>query len=186
VVDAVWNGRAIEPKTLRGLLYELRRKVGETFVPQRRPGDATIGLGAGVSTDLDVLATAIDGDDVDELRAALSNLRGPAFDSADQGWADHHQDAARAAQLVERAALRTADLAAAAGEFHLARSALSRALRALPGNETIYRRRMQLEAGAGDRAAARAVYDELVRVLADHEAEPSPETRALCKALTVS
>ena len=74
-------------------------------------------------------------------------------------------------------------LALEAGQHDLARHAISRGLRGLPGDEHLYRLRMRLEAHAGNTRGLVSSYAELCVYLADLEVEPSPATTALYKEL---
>jgi hypothetical protein len=64
-----------------------------------------------------------------------------------------------------------------------AREAIARGLRGLPGNEVANRARMRLEHQAGNLAAVRNAYTELLSSLDDLDAEPSTETCARCGQL---
>ena len=128
----------------------------------------------------------------DELRArvaalepcaALDLVEGPPFDAPGYDWAYHtHQYVAEASALIEQAAVLLAKLAQANDRTDLARHALAQGLGALPGNEVLYRQRMQLEHDAGTLAGVKAAYEELRAMLADFDSEPTESTQNLLRS----
>ncbi|MGE3836041.1 MAG: BTAD domain-containing putative transcriptional regulator, partial [Acidimicrobiia bacterium] len=80
---------------------------------------------------------------------------------------------------IEQTTEQLVDLALEAGLIDVARDAVVRGLRGLPGNEELYRCRLRVEHRAGNLAGVAAAYEELVTYLADLETEPSPATAAL-------
>jgi len=197
VQDAIWNGRAVESKTLWNLIARTRRALGSfedgtPVMPQADRIKGTITLGPGATSDLTVLRTSYDqavesssAEAIPLLRDALDLIEGPPFDAPGYDWAHHtHQYVAEASALIEQAAALLAKLAQADGNTELARYALVQGLRALPGNEVLYRQRMQLEHEAGNLPAVHAAYVELLSYLADLEAEPSESTIDLHGRLT--
>lgn len=114
-----------------------------------------------------------------QLAAALGMVEGRPFDAPGYDWAFRDgQHAAEAADLIERASLRLAEMALRAEDHGQARWALATGLTGLPGNEPLYRKRMSIEAAAGNRAGVESTFDELCRVLVDLETVPSAETIA--------
>ena len=97
------------------------------------------------------------------LLEGLALVEGVPFDDLGYEWAIDRQLTARAAVAIETAALQAVELALGCDDVVAARSAVSQALKGLPGNELLYRARMQIEAHAGNRAGVHAVYEELVR-----------------------
>ncbi|MCB0972451.1 MAG: LysM peptidoglycan-binding domain-containing protein, partial [Acidimicrobiales bacterium] len=93
VQDAIWNGRAVESKTLWNLIARTRRALG-TFddgtpvMPQADRIKGTITLGPGAVSDLAVLRTSYEravgsssAEAVPLLRDALDLVEGPPFDA---------------------------------------------------------------------------------------------------------
>ena len=199
VQDAIWNGRAVESKTLWNLIARTRRALG-TFddgtpvMPQADRIKGTITLGPGAMSDLTTLRTSYEravesssAEAIPLLRYALDLIEGPPFDAPGYDWAHHtHQYVAEASSLIEQAAALLAKLTQADGNTDLARHALVQGLRALPGNEVLYRQRMQLEHDAGNLVGVKATYDELRGLLEDLETDPSVTTEALLQRLTVA
>jgi hypothetical protein len=145
----------------------------------------------GVTTDLATLRDLVDraADEptsiaIELLREGLGLITGPPFDAPGYDWAHRDQDVTEASALIEHATLRLVELAREAGDTDLAREALLRGLRGLPGNEELYRSRMRVEHDAGNTAGVKHTFDELVTYLADFESEPSESTTALLRLLT--
>ena len=135
---------------------------------------------AHISPSSDALSLLLDG---------LALVEGVPFDDVSYEWAIDRQLTARAAAAIETAALQAVELALGCDDVVAARSAVSQGLKGLPGNELLYRARMQIEAHAGNRAGVRAVYDELVAALEELSGDfldapdPSPATRQLFEQL---
>jgi len=198
VQDAIWNGRAVESKTLWNLIARTRRALGSfddgtPVMPQADRIKGTITLGPGAMSDLTVLRTSYEravesssAEAIPVLQNALDLIEGPPFDAPGYDWAHHtHQYVAEASAMIEQAAALLAKLTQADGDTDLARHALVQGLRALPGNEVLYRQRMQLEHDAGNLAGVKAAYAELMALLEDLQAEPSESTTQLIQRLTV-
>lgn len=196
VQDAIWNGRAVESKTLWNLIARTRRALGAfedgtPVMPQADRIKGTIALGPGAVSDLTVLRTSYEraiesssAEAIPLLRDALDLIEGLPFDAPGYDWAHHtHQYVAQASALIEQAAVLLAKLAQADGNTNLARHALVQGLRALPGNEVLYRQRMQLEHDTGNLAAVKAAYEELSNQLSELESEPSEATGDLFRTL---
>jgi len=189
VQDAIWNGRAVESKTLWNLIARTRRALGSfddgtPVMPQADRIKGTITLGPGAMSDLTVLRTSYEravesssAEAIPLLQNALDLIEGPPFDAPGYDWAHHtHQYVAEASALIEQTAVLLAKVAQADGNTDLARHALVQGLRALPGNEVLYRQRMHLEHDAGNPAGVKAAYAELVRLLQDLDTDPSEIT----------
>jgi DNA-binding SARP family transcriptional activator len=85
--------------------------------------------------------------------------------------------------VIVRAVEQLVTLALEAGQYDVARHAISRGLRGLPGDEHLYRLRMRLEAHAGNTLGIVSAYKELCVYLADLGLEPSPDTATLYNEL---
>lgn len=194
LIDAIWNGRAIERTTVWNRISKARAALGR-HLPARDQGSNTIRLAAGVITDLDIFETLTaraihvsSADAIELLTRAMSLIDGVPFDAVGYDWAHEHQHHARACELIESGALRLVDIALDHDDPATARLAISQGLRALRINEPLYRARMRLEAHLGNHGGVRTTYDELVRLL-DELAEPgetyqpSNPTKALLEQL---
>lgn len=106
-------------------------------------------------------------------------MQGPPFDSPGYDWAYRDQHVADASTLIEATVERLVNLALDAGELDIAREAIVKGLRGLPGNEPLYRLRMTIEHTANNLAGVQAAYDELSTYLADLDTEPSSGTSDL-------
>jgi len=196
VQDALWNGQAMSTKTMWNLVARTRAKLG-TFPDGRAvlpPADrvqGTLHLARGVLTDLAVLRDCYEqalqtssGRAIDLLQHGVSLIDGPPFDAPGYDWAYHgEQWVADASILIEQATVLLVELQLAAGDLDGARVAVTRGLRGLPGNEVLYRWRMRIEQQAGNLAAVRSAYRELLSFLDDLDAEPSLATCALYEEL---
>jgi nucleoid-associated protein YgaU len=193
--DALWGGKPVEPKTVWNFVAAVRRALGDfddgtPVMPAADRAHGTLRLHPRVTTDLDLLRKAVASADtmssteaMSALRDALSMVEGPPFDAVGYDWAHRDQDVAEATRVIEQAVDRLVALAVEAGQHDLARHAISRGLRGLPGDEHLYRLRMRLEAHAGNTRGLVAAYEELCVYLADLEVEPSPATTALYNEL---
>ncbi|HAP77601.1 MAG TPA: hypothetical protein DCR14_16170 [Acidimicrobiaceae bacterium] len=193
--DALWGGKPVEPKTVWNFVAAVRRALGDfddgtPVMPAADRAHGTLRLHPRVTTDLDLLRRAIAAADdmssteaMSALRDALSMVDGPPFDAVGYDWAHRDQDVAEAARVIEQTVDRLVALALEAGQHDLARHAISRGLRGLPGDEHLYRLRMRLESHAGNTRGLVGAYEELCVYLADLEAEPSPATTALYNEL---
>lgn len=197
VQDAVWNGRAVQDKTLWNLVARTRSTLGSfddgrPVLPQADRTDNTLHLADGVSTDTDLLreryerALHLPADQAIPLLVdGLDLVEGPPFDAPGYDWAHHTlQLVAEASDLIERATLHLVNLATASDDVDTARHAIVQGLRGLPGNEALYRSRMTLEHGAGNMAAVKGAYVELLGFLADLDADPSNATQKLYESFT--
>jgi len=193
--DALWGGKPVEPKTVWNFVAAVRRALGDfddgtPVMPAADRAHGTLRLHPRVTTDLHLLRRAVAAADdmssteaMSALRDALSMVDGPPFDAVGYDWAHRDQDVAEAARVIEQAVDRLVALALEAGQHDLARHAISRGLRGLPGDEHLYRLRMRLEAHAGNTRGLVGAYEELCVYLADLEVEPSPATTALYNEL---
>lgn len=192
VQDALWGGKPVETKTVWNVIGATRRALGDlddgtpVLPAADRSRGGTLQLAPAVSTDLALLrsrvarATAASSTEaIDLLRDALTLVTGPPFDAIGYDWAHRDQDVAEASTLIEQATEDLVALALDAGQVDVAREAIVRGLRGLPGNEVLYRCRMRVEHHAGNLAGVTAAYEELVTYLNDLETEPSPATSAL-------
>lgn len=202
VRDAVWKGRRRSDKTFTNTLSRIRAQLGPGIVPGRltdvRSGDdgaAPVRL-ADTLTDLDVFESMVahahqlpSSEALAMLSEALELVTGEPFDDTGCEWPNIEQLRFRASHAIEDATVRAVELALAADDLVAARHAVSHGLLGLPGNEVLYRARMRIEAQAGNRAAVRSVYSELLSVLEDlggdsqDAGDPSPVTRQLYEKL---
>jgi nucleoid-associated protein YgaU len=197
VIDAVWNGRAIERATLWNRISKARAALGG-FIPARDQGANEVRLGPGVMTDAQLLQLAVDRahhasstQAIDQMLAALNRVTGVPFDTVGYDWAHEQQHYADACELVERAALLVADLALDIDDVPTAREAVSQGLKALRVNEPLYRARMRIEAHCGNHAGVRSAYNELAHLLDELDDgsgtyTPAPSTTALLERLLQS
>ena len=173
VIDAVWNGRAIERGTLWNRISKARAALGG-FIPPRDQGSNLVRIAPEVTTDLELLRDTVgraaqlsSAQAVDYLRTAMDLVSGVPFDAVGYDWAHEQQYYADACQLIEHAALMLVDLALEHDDIATAKDAVSLGLKALRVNEPLYRARMRIEAHCGNRAGVRQAYDELVLLLAE-------------------
>lgn len=196
VQDALWNGRAVQGKTVWNLVGSTRTALGKLpngnwALTQSDRNRHVKGLDPAVTTDLAILRYLYDqaqssssSEAIGFLRQALALVEGPPFDAEGYDWAHHGtQDVAEASRLIEQATEQLVNLALDIDDVDTAREAITQGLRGLPGDEVLYRLRMKAEHHAGNLTGVSAAYDELVRHLADYDAEPSPSTLELRREL---
>ena len=193
--DALWGGKAVEAKTVWNVIGATRQALGDLpdgtpVMPSADRARSTLRVAAGVATDVAVLRSLVvrarqapSSQAIELLREGLALVEGQPFDAAGYDWAHRDQDVAEASALIEHAAVQLVDLALDSGRIDVARDAILRGLRGLPGNEELYRCRMRVEHHSGNLAGVSAAYEELVTYLADLETEPSPSTTALYREL---
>ncbi|MGE3448812.1 MAG: BTAD domain-containing putative transcriptional regulator [Microbacteriaceae bacterium] len=194
--DALWGGKPVEAKTVWNFVAKARRALGEfedgtTVMPPADRLRGALRLDQRVITDLELLRRAVtDADNCSSaeairiLRDALRLVEGPPFDAAGYDWAHRDQHVADAAAVIARAVDALVRLAIDGGQTDIAREAVTRGLRGLPGDEHLYRTRMRVEAAVGNHAGVVAAYDELCVYLADLDTQPSATTTALHNELT--
>lgn len=196
VQDALWNGQAVQGKTVWNLVGRTRSALGRlpdgswVLEPSDRNRHMK-GLSPAVTTDLAILRrlceqaqTASSSEAIGLLRQALALVEGPPFDAEGYDWAHHGtQDVAEASRLIEQTTEQLVNLALDIDDVDIAREALTQGLRGLPGDEVLYRLRMKVEHHAGNLTGVSAAFDELVRHLADFDADPSPSTLDLRREL---
>ena len=196
VLDALWGGKAVQGKTVWNLVGETRTALG--LLPDGTevmlPADRTLrmkGLSPAVTTDLAILRylyeqaqTVSSSEAIDLLRRGLALVEGPPFDADGYDWAHHGtQDVSEANRLIEQAAEQLVNLALDNDDVETAREAVAQGLRGLPGDEVLYRLRMKVEHHTGNLTGVTAAYDELMRHLAEFDADPSPSTLELRREL---
>ncbi|MGH9242922.1 MAG: LysM peptidoglycan-binding domain-containing protein [Acidimicrobiales bacterium] len=193
--DALWGGKPVESKTVWNVIGATRKALGDLadgtpVMPSADRARSTLRVARGVVTDLALLNRLVEqarqvpsSEAIGLLREGLDLVVGPPFDAAGYDWAHRDQDVAEACTLIEHATERLVDLALAADLIDVARDAIVRGLRGLPGNEELYRCRMRVEHCGGNLPGVSAAYEELVTYLADLETEPSPSTTALYEDL---
>jgi hypothetical protein len=197
VQDAIWGSSPISAKSVFNLISSARRSLGSwdgvpVLSAASRP-DSTITLHPEVGTDLELLRSLYEAaqqspsaDATQHLVRALEMVEGPPFDAAGYDWAISEQLVSEAEQLIEQAATACAHLALEAGEVERARWALGQGLRALPGDEMLYRLRMRVEDAAGNPAGVRRVFQELEAHLDDFGLTPSTATVDLLRELSTA
>ncbi len=158
-------------QSLRNALYGLRRDLGEAAGSLQVDG-ATIALGGAVEVDVRELDEAIAQSDA-ETAAALAE-RGELLLGFDAEWALQARDERR--QSLDALLAKESGVAGGARALEWAR----RRARLDPLSEDAARNLMQALAGAGDRAAALAVYARLAdRLRRELRVAPSAATRAV-------
>lgn len=174
IVNAVWNGRLVESKTLWNKISKIRAALGPDLVPPRQPHSVKVRLADDVMSDLGVLRSLFDrsaevssAEAVELLLRGLELVAGVPFDSPDYEWVFESQHHAEASELVESAALRCSRTALELGDTGSARLAIVAGLRALPGNEPLYRERMRVESSAGNPDGVCRSLDDLRSTLAE-------------------
>ena len=196
VQDALWNGQAVQGKTVWNLVGQTRKALGElpdgtwALPPSDRMRNMK-GMSPGVTTDLAIFRylceqaqTASSSEAIGLLRQAVALVEGPPFDAPGYDWAHHGtQDVAEACRLIEQATEQLVNLALDVDDVDIAREAIAQGLRGLPGDEVLYRLRMKVEHHAGNLTGVSAAFDELVRHLSDFDADPSPSTLELRREL---
>lgn len=197
VLNAIWGGKQVQGKTLWNLMARARKALstfddGEEVFPSADRIHNSLRLSDRVITDLALLRSLYEHalhesstTAIGLLEQGLSLVEGEPFDAPGYDWAHHqYQYVQEAAGLIEDAATQLVELATAAGDTATARDAILRGLRGLPGNEALYRTRMELEHSTGNTAAVHAAWDELTEFLLDLDSEPSEATRTLYEQLT--
>lgn len=190
IQDAIWRGNEVAAKSVYNLVSATRSALGQwngnPILRMATRSDSTISLVDGVWTDVSLMrelaAAAERGPATDALPLllrALALVEGPPFDAVGYDWAHTHQIVADAEGLIARVAAAACDVALEAYDLDQARWAVSQGLRGLPGHEGMYRRRMTIESAAGNPAAIRRAYAELLTFLDELETDPSPETTDL-------
>jgi nucleoid-associated protein YgaU/DNA-binding SARP family transcriptional activator len=189
VQDAVWEGSPVEQKTVWNIFGSTRTALGK-FPDGTRvmltSENRRLQLDPGVTTDLALLRSAVQNaqttssaEAIRLLSAALDMVDGQPFDDAGYDWAYSEQLVSEANSLIIAAACQLTPLALAAGVVDVARNAVRRALRAVPGDEDLYRCRLRVEGHSGNLTGVRSAYAELVAALKTLDAKPSDETVAL-------
>lgn len=196
VQDTLWNGQAVQGKTVWNLVGRTRTALGQlpdgTWVlPPSDRNRRMKGIGDSVTTDLAILRhlcsrahTVSSSEAIGLLRQGLALVEGPPFDADGYDWAHHGtQDVAEACELIERAVEQLVTLTLDVDDTETARWAITQGLRGLPGDEVLYRLRMQVEHHTGNLPGVTAAYEELVRYLLEFDADPSPSTVELHRQL---
>lgn len=195
VQDCVWKGEPISQKTVWNVIGIARDALGffadgtKVMLPSDR-AQTRLMLDPRVTTDLALLRAAVTGakqassaEAIELLRAALGHVDGPPFDAPDYDWAYTEQLVTEASSLIEEGTGMLVDLALEAGLFDLCRSAIRRAMRAIPDTESLYRCLMRVEHATGNSAGVRQAFRELTTALKEIDAEPSEESVRLYRSL---
>lgn len=194
IIDAVWDGQAIDKDTAYNRLSKARSAL-RGVVASRVHGDPEARLEPGVLTDLDLVealvarSDKVSGSEASALlQSALAYVCGMPFDAGGYDWAHTGQHHKRAVDTIEDLVLRIVDHAVDSGDIACARDALRRGQQALPGYESLYRSRMNVESAAGNLADVTKAYNELVGYLrtltGSDNGEVSPATQRLFDRLT--
>ena len=196
IINAVWNGRLVESKTLWNKISKIRSALGPELVPARLPSSVSVNLADAVVSDLCQLRAVFERSaDVSSSEAVAILLRGlelvngVPFDSPDYEWAYESQHHAEACELIESAALRCSETALSLGDVASARVAVAHGLRALPLNEPLYRERMRIESAAGNPDGVRRSLTELrtaLRARSDGTVDLEPEHLTLKVAASLA
>ena len=189
VQDAVWEGSPVEQKTVWNIFGSTRTALGK-FPDGTRvmltSENRRLQLDPGVTTDLALLRSAVkeaqtasSAEAIQLLSDALDMVDGQPFDDVGYDWAYTEHLVSEANNLIVAATCQLTPLALAAGLVEVARNAVRRSLRAVPGDEDLYRCRLLVEGHTGNLAGVRSAYAELVTALKAIDAKPSDETIAL-------
>ena len=189
VQDAVWEGSPVEQKTVWNIFGSTRTALGK-FPDGTRvmltSENRRLQLDPGVTTDLALLRSAVQdaqtassAEAIRLLGGALDMVDGQPFDDAGYDWAYSEQLVSEANSLIIAAACQLTPLALAADLVDVARNAVRRALRAVPGDEDLYGCRLRIDGHSGNLTGVRSAYAELVTALKSIDAKPSDETVAL-------
>jgi len=175
--------RSAAQRTLRTMVYDLRKQLGEAFVT-----DGEL-LGLNAESDVRKFEAGLASSDPSSLTATLELYRGdflsgftlaepPEFDD----WVMAERERFRS--LYIRGLTTLAQRHESARNYSVALEAVSRALAFDPLQEELQRLALRLHYFSGDRPAAIRRYESL-RKLLDEElgVPPSPETRALYDAV---
>ncbi len=193
LMDAIWDGTPIGREAVSNRLSKARSHL-KGVLDTREHGDPYVRLCGGVMTDLAMHEALVARSEqvptsqaVELLREALDLVEGIPFDAGGYDWAHTGQFHKRASDTIEDTVLRLIDVAVADGDIATARHAVCRGLQVIPGDECLYRARMNVESAAGNRAGIVAAYEELLTYLSDERddrPEPMPPTRQLFERLT--
>ncbi|MET0998481.1 MAG: hypothetical protein ABWX73_07205, partial [Marmoricola sp.] len=193
---ALWP-RGVEPELRDAALDQLVAWWGTTAdgtpVLAHDSGVWSVTPGA-LSLDWDVFRDALNSAANDgrqrerHLRAALDQVRGATLEGVHFGrytWVAGTTLEADTALAVAMTAQALAESAAARDDVAAARACLERSLVLLPANEDLWRARLLLEAGVGDREQLRLVADRLYAAISEHGSPvgASPQTDALVDEL---
>jgi hypothetical protein len=195
VQDAIWGSSPVTQKTVFNLIGSSRSALGswdgEPVLSSATRPDNSIALHRDVGTDLRLLRALVHRAELSAsteamrlLVDALELVEGPPFDAAGYDWAITDQIVSEAEHLIEHAAVMAAELAVDGGDLNRARWAIVQGLRAIPGDESLYRLRMKVEDAAGNPAGVRRAFDELDAHLEAFGLGPSPATLELLAELT--
>ncbi len=171
--------------SLSAALSFLRRNLGPAALVTR--GEEEVGCDPGeVAADVAEFLHAVEDRRYGEalslyggdLLPGLHVQGAPGFDE----WLERER--ARLRSLAAASAASLAESVAAEGKMEAAATHARRAAELEPDDEKLLRRRIALEAAAGNRAAALRTYDEFAaRLAVEYDAAPSPETAALVAAI---
>jgi DNA-binding SARP family transcriptional activator len=176
IEDAVWSApTASRRKRLANTISEIRASLGADQVPVAN--GSRYEVAEGVVTDLDLFNRRVafaesqpDDIAVNTLRGALELVEGPVFsyrtaDRASYVWVDTEDWISITELRVTDAAERLADLCWSTGDYSGAAWTARRGLQASPTHPGLTAALIRAHAAAGERHAARHVYDSHVAAL---------------------
>src|SRR5687767_3272539 len=171
--------------SLSAALSFLRRNLGSGAIATRGEEEIGCGLRHVVADVAGFLHAIQEQRDADALSLYGGDLL-PGFHVQDapgfEEWLERER--ARLRSMAAASAARLAERAATEGMLEAAAMHARRAAELEPDDEKLLRRPIDLEARAGNRAAALRTYDEFAeRLAAEYDAAPSPETAALVAAI---
>ncbi len=186
-------GDGASPDELDPVIDAARAQVGEDRLPPPTSGDQLCLYG--FSTDLERLrelimtsSTASPEEAADSLLDAMDLIEGPPFEGVTSDWAEADGLVDHVSELIEATTIRAVEALRAVGDVDLVPDVAQKGLKALPGNEPIYRTYLALAAEAGGMDLLEATYNHLERSLslmspATAERGPSEQTQQLRRRL---
>jgi DNA-binding SARP family transcriptional activator len=158
VIEAIWSGRPISPGRFSNLIAELRACVGERHLPRARSGQYRL---CGVASDVEQFSNAV-GPDIGRrstafLMDSIRLIRGVPLSAPNRrywGWVDQHPARCSIEALVVDGVSRIVDLCLRRGAVDEARLACQQALLAVPYEEPIVVRLVEILVEQGRIGAA--------------------------------
>jgi hypothetical protein len=195
IQEAVWGGQPVVPRTIWNLMGRARKQLGDwdgepILRTALRPHN-TYSLADGVATDLEIVravhqraSAAPTQEAIALLARALDLVAGPPFGASGYEWAGVGQLTSEAECLIESCVLQVVRRSGEHADNEPVRHAIRCGLRALPGNEALYRERFRVEAAVGNLTGVRTAFRELDDHLRTLGIEPSEESCELVDVLT--
>ena len=193
LVDRVWAGRRVQPRTITNQVGKVRREIGVEHLPRRPANHAAVVEGLVLDVEwLKFLVAdgALRSSEMERrcLCAGLGLVGGPPFAAAGLDWPDVAIWRQEAEVVIEGAALRLVELALEDDDFEMAKYAIRQGLIGLQVSESLVRARMRVAAAEQDATSVVKLYQDLQAELLrrfDHD-EPSRETQELRDELLAS